>query len=258
VGSILGNVQQQSYLKHAILKSPSILAVTGPSHLGKFTSISEELDGQNALFVSSDINGAREARSFLANAPLCGNISYVVMDEADSLSDPARDALLKLCEEPPSYGSVIFIVRDFSSLPASFQSRITQRIQWCILDNEQMRQFALSTYGSINEKILSISMGRPGMYHHIHTNNTLLDLYDAAVDVIHHPGLRDSKPSIFSHMEPGPSVERDLVAHVCVAAGIMNPIQKSKHMMKFASDITKFTSTNVSIFWERMCLCSMM
>lgn len=79
---------------------------------------------QDVLAVDGTVGGARQAVDFVKSSPICSDIKAVIVDGSKGLSDPAQDAYLKICEEPPSMASIAIIVDDHGKLRPALLSRM--------------------------------------------------------------------------------------------------------------------------------------
>lgn len=72
---------------------------------------------------TTGIESVREAQRFLWQSPVRSARKTVIVADAATLNSYAQDAFLKIVEEPPTHGLVIFIVRDPLFLSSALQSR---------------------------------------------------------------------------------------------------------------------------------------
>jgi DNA polymerase-3 subunit delta' len=82
------------------------------------------------------IEQVREVEHWAALAPLEGRRKVFVLDEADRMTLPAAQALLKTLEEPPSRTLLVLIVANPRALPATVLSRC-QRVRFRPLPEPQ-------------------------------------------------------------------------------------------------------------------------
>ncbi len=78
-------------------------------------------DREEAKLIS--IERIRELRASLALRPLEGAWRVAIVDDAESLSREAADALLKTLEEPPPYAVLVLIAEDAQAVPETVRSR---------------------------------------------------------------------------------------------------------------------------------------
>ncbi len=113
---------------------------------------------------SIGIDVVRDARYFLSQQPAASNYRTVIVDEADTLTDQAQNALLKISEEPPPHGLVILVVANPESLLSTLQSRF-QKIYFPRLARSLISKHLQSSYGleaKTAEGIAAYSFGRMG------------------------------------------------------------------------------------------------
>lgn len=76
--------------------------------------------------VSVSIDEIREIIHFLSLTPHYGQKKVVIINRADKLNRAAQNALLKILEEPPSYGSFILVAENTKLLLPTILSRCLQ------------------------------------------------------------------------------------------------------------------------------------
>ena len=72
------------------------------------------------------IGKIRDIKNFLWQTPLRSKKRLVVVDNAETLTDDAQGALLKIVEEPPAHGTIIFIAHDAQVLVGPLLSRLSK------------------------------------------------------------------------------------------------------------------------------------
>jgi DNA polymerase III subunit delta' len=109
------------------------------------------------------IEQIREIRQFLVRPPLEASRLVVVIEEAQTMTEAAANALLKTLEEP-GQATLILIAPNIESLLPTLVSR-TQRIPFSRLSPEEMEQ-VLSRLDRkailAHQEILAIAQGSPG------------------------------------------------------------------------------------------------
>ncbi|MBI2623776.1 MAG: hypothetical protein HYW65_04410 [Candidatus Liptonbacteria bacterium] len=73
---------------------------------------------------SIGIDAARALKLFLYERPNVSPYRLAIVDEAERLTPQAQNALLKVAEEPPSSGVLIFVVSDPEALLSTLRSRL--------------------------------------------------------------------------------------------------------------------------------------
>ena len=69
------------------------------------------------------IEAVREAQRFIWQSPVRSARKTVIVADAATLTPQAQDAFLKIVEEPPEHGLVLFVARDPAFLSPALQSR---------------------------------------------------------------------------------------------------------------------------------------
>jgi DNA polymerase III delta prime subunit len=136
---IIGHERQQKsfdkLIKEKALSGSYIFF--GESQTGKFTfaeSIARRLEPNvetltECLIVKPDehgtigIDNARRIKRFLSEKPVNADLRSVIIDEAESLTAQAENALLKIAEEPPEKSLIIMVVQNPDSLLQTLVSR---------------------------------------------------------------------------------------------------------------------------------------
>ncbi|MEK7512934.1 MAG: hypothetical protein AAB601_01930 [Patescibacteria group bacterium] len=70
------------------------------------------------------IDVVRELRHFLSQTPVVSRRRTAIIDDAESLTDDAQGALLKIVEEPPPHSLIIFVAFDPAALLPPLRSRL--------------------------------------------------------------------------------------------------------------------------------------
>ncbi len=94
---------------------------------GDWESPSVLLDTRMLMGRDAGIDEARSAIRFLYEQPLRSSRKLLIIQDADALTLPAAQALLKTVEEPPAYAHIILIAKDPSGMLPALVSRL-QRI----------------------------------------------------------------------------------------------------------------------------------
>jgi DNA polymerase-3 subunit delta' len=113
---------------------------------------------------SIGIDTIRDMKYFLSEQPSASAYRTVIVDGADSLTDQAQNALLKVSEEPPAHGLLILIVDSPENLLPTLRSRF-HKIYFPRLSEEKISGYLKSVW-SIEEKaaadVAKNSFGRMG------------------------------------------------------------------------------------------------
>ncbi len=158
--------------RHAVL-------LVGPNGSGKTTTAdwlcrqllsitSNELDPERVLWLEPDnkqlrIEQVRQAQHFAkttANAQVLQRI--IVLSQADTMAEPAQNALLKLLEEPPAGVMLLLLTNNENSLLPTVRSRC-QAITILPLAKDQARQNFESVETPHFERAWRVSGGYAGM-----------------------------------------------------------------------------------------------
>lgn len=165
--AIYGNATSFRLLAESVTGAgPRTVLLSGPAHSGKLHAATEAvgcLHPDDVLFPDSGIDGAREASAFARSSPMASPVRAIVVADADRLSEPAQDAYLKLCEEPPRSLVVVLTSSNPSLIAPALLSRVRSVVRWSACSADEIRAYADSV-GTVDDWALSMCGGLPGMY----------------------------------------------------------------------------------------------
>ena len=179
---LIGHRRQLEYFNRVVERGRLAHAYLfyGPAHVGKKTTarlLSEKL-GSAPVILDPDhplvpkknagtrisIEDIRELRRQNSFRPEGENWRIAVIDEADTMSEEAANAFLKLLEEPGQRTLFILISESREDLPSTIASR-AQAIRFTLLPEAEMSEFlsGKKITDGLAKKFLSIAAGRPGI-----------------------------------------------------------------------------------------------
>lgn len=125
-----------------------------------FKFISPKLSKEETKIYIEDI---RDIKSFLALKPYYGPYKFVIVDNADRLTEEASNAILKTLEEPPGHTIIILITSRPGFLLSTIRSRC-QPIRFLPQTQEEIALYLKSKKISIQDKefLVRLSSGRLG------------------------------------------------------------------------------------------------
>ena len=96
----------------------------------------------------------------VAEKPIVSTKKVYVIQEADTMTQEAQNALLKTLEEPPEYITIILIASNENSILNTIKSRCT-KIVFEPLSNEELKRYAQEYWkdATIPEEVFASSMG---------------------------------------------------------------------------------------------------
>ncbi len=262
---VFGNSQAQAKSKQALEYQTRSLCLVGQSHIGKSSYVKAVLADtvpESDLFVADkSIESSREAVEFSKTQPLGGSNRYVIVDEAQLLSEAAQDAYLKLLEEPGNHACIIFVVSDDGLLQQAIRSRFRSTIRWKPLSLVDMRQFAESFGSGEDSRALMLCGGRPGLFHSMFEDEggtKHAELYDVILQAFDHKTnlLLDKTPDVVK--EAKELIQKECVAQVCQEAATTllrfkkAPIDQIAHLLRYSAILTSLPSASSEIYWLRM------
>lgn len=270
--TIFGNELSRRAVGTALLAPPRFLTLSGPEHLGKFSFVREllesRLDESDLLVADVGPDGARQARSFLADRPSFSPFRAVLINDIDFLSEPAQDSWLKLCEEAPEGSCVIAVSSDLSFLLPPLLSRVVKDVRWFPLGVDEMAGFAAVPPGGgdgpgrdVDQFALSAASGRPGLYDVMRSPGYLI-LYESVCSSVSSPSFELPVPSAVKDLESGRSLERTAASMVVRRAALsavadLPRREAALSFLRFAGDIVRVPSANAEIHWRNAVISSL-
>ncbi len=118
------------------------------------------IDAAGAEF---DIASARGLMDLLILTPLSGSRNVAIINNADQLTTPSSNALLKTLEEPSPHALIILVAGGDNVLP-TVKSRC-QIYRFGPLTAAQLQEFAATLPARPDEKLIELSAGLPGRLH---------------------------------------------------------------------------------------------
>lgn len=260
---IYGNQSSQDRLRALLSPTSRVqtIVLAGPSHIGKASFatmlISELLEESDFTIVDSGIAGSRKAASFLSLEPTFSSYRIVMVDRAESMSEPAQDAYLKLCEEPPGAARIIFITSDDKAMLPALRSRIQEVIRWASLTEVEIETYTSSLDGVRDLDAEEFCLGRPGLYLAMAGDRRFKELFEAAQCLASGHGSFDLPvPEAIKSLEGKASPRRTAVAEVCRIAsktlvGDSFNRLRCASILRFSSSILRHPSANAEVYWQR-------
>lgn len=256
---IIGNSRPQALTKTLFLEKSRTIVLTGPSHVGKASFALQELESSvhpSDLFITpSGIDGIREALTFSRCCPLNSNQRTILVDDADSLSFPAQDALLKICEEPHSGLRLILVTHDLHSLQSPLRSRMRHIIEWDTLEFDDMMKFAETAPAVPSKILLELSGGRPGIYQTMVENAGFEELHEALKNSFFSKDLfLKSTPSVIKSLKGVGAIRDGVIQVLRFNARLTLDPYAGLPLLQYASILHNYPSVNSEIYWQRMAL----
>jgi len=256
---IYGNSKQQDSLQKWMTSTSSLLVLTGVPHLGKSSyareKISEKVPDEDVHIMQSGVDGVRDARTFLSTNAISGDYRYLIIDDADSLLEPAQDALLKMIEEPSDGAKILLIAHEPGYMQPALTSRFRNVVRWLPLGISDMLTMSKESSLPEDAQAMKLSMGRPGIYHVISGDQSYRALYEQVSRAIRREDdlFIRPVPTLIEKLETGASSSRDAVVHVLYRVAVDNCSSKLvHHVLKFCKTLQSVTSANAEIHWQRM------
>jgi DNA polymerase-3 subunit delta' len=114
---------------------------------------------------SIGINAVREIKNFLWQKPNVSSLRTLIIDEAESLTTEAQNALLKLAEEPPASSLLIMITSDIESIMPTILSRLP-KLYFGLVTETEIESWLIKEQKLTKAKAAPYAaraMGKPGL-----------------------------------------------------------------------------------------------
>lgn len=128
------------------------------------------------------IDEVRDIKRFLWQTPFASERRIAIIDGADALTPEAQGAMLKIVEEPPAHGLIIFITHDPSAILPPLVSRCA-KVYFSRLSTQKLEEYLVREHkvsASRAHTIATASHGRVGRA------LSLLKKEDAPLDDVSH------------------------------------------------------------------------
>lgn len=253
-----GNELSRLETEAAIRSVPRFLVLSGPEHVGKKTFASSflesVLDESDMLVAPPGPDGARESRAFLEDMPSFSPFRAVLVDDMDFLSDPAQDAWLKLCEEPPGRSCIVGIASDPALLLPPLRSRIVREVRWAPLSLAEVFDYASSLGQAVDEVAVRMCGGRPGLYLTL-CSPEYAALHESVVAAFESPSFESPTPSAIKSLDPERGPERSAVAQVVRSAARQFAARPEMRpgvvaFLNYSATLLRVPSANAELHWK--------
>ncbi len=254
----VGNELSRREAEAAILSVPRFLVLSGPEHVGKRTFalsfLESVLDESDLLVAPPGPDGARESRAFLEAMPSFSPFRAVLVDDMDFLSDPAQDAWLKLCEEPPGKSCIVGVASDPALLLPPLRSRIVREVRWSPVLPSEVADFAASLGQAVDEVAVRMCGGRPGLYQTL-CSSEYAALHESVVAAFESPSLESPTPSAVKGLGTERCPERSAVAQV-VRAAVRQFVDRPEcragvvSFLSYSATLLRVPAANAELHWK--------
>ncbi|MCL5016060.1 MAG: hypothetical protein M1312_00375 [Patescibacteria group bacterium] len=136
------------------------------------------------------IDQVREIRRFLSEKPLRSRKRLVIIDDTETLSDQAGNALLKILEEPPETSLLILLSRSPEAVIRTVRSR-TQTVYFSKVPKKDIAAWLEKEKGidkDTAKKLAEMSYGKPGLAIKMHGEEK--EIYSLAESFLKNPAKR--------------------------------------------------------------------
>lgn len=265
---IYGNSYQQDAIRQILRTQFRTMSLVGPYHLGKFSFIYSELQktlsDDDILVAEDSTDGVRNAIEFSTMFPFASPFRAVIIDNVHLISYNAKDAYLKLCEEPPETCRLFLTMSDDGFLPESLRSRIQHRFFWSPLSKDEMVKFGEES--KTDAEIVAMCGGFPGFC--ILFKKQEYKSFKCYMDKL----LNESCsillpiPELIQDLKPGASIERDAVAFIinqCIRNMVNDKVDVLRKplvrsLIQFSANLTKYNSIDPEVHWRRAIVTSLL
>lgn len=232
------------------------IVCNGTSYVGKRTFINqcvaETIGELDILLVDGSISEIRSIIEFFQIGPVFSQFKIVIVDNADKISEPAQDALLKVLEEPPSYARIILVTEDYKLLLPALQSRFQFIIDWHKLSESEMNEFIADSKFAEDTEARKLSDGRPGLYQFLSGKTDFTSLYGSIINCDR--SLLSPIPRVILDLKHGPSIERDAIIQIIRLAARSKLSERlvAQAWFEFSSILQNQMAADAEIYWRKV------
>lgn len=256
------NIIGHKFAKQTLISNKSVQSwlICGPKGIGKATlakSFANLVLTQDTSYTHHDhpdfliiedstitVEKIRYLKNFLYLSPKCSDHKVVLIDSIEAANNNAKNAMLKILEEPTQNSIIIIISHKPYHVPATIKSRCFQ-LKLSPLSYDETKQVVLYNQKLCNE-VFSLFCGLPGII--IDTAEKKIDdLYQCLLKILR--GQSDFK-TVGCIINT--DVELDVIAYIL--QNLILRIVKSKIGIEKQSNeefITKNTAYSISYWYEK-------
>jgi len=146
---------------------------------------------KNEEFISCEIcnsckkiNHMNHPQKFLSYKPNESKYKIVIINDSNKMTLSSQNTILKILEEPPEYGIIIFISNNSNNLLETIKSR-SQIIKFKKLLNDEVQSFLISELKLSNDKAVSIALFSDGIInkaYQAYKNSEFLEIRERIID----------------------------------------------------------------------------
>ena len=114
---------------------------------------------------SIGIDAVRNSKQFLFRKPLRSARRVLIINDAETLTNQAQNAILKLAEEPPQSSLIIMIALGPDAILPTLQSRL-QKVYFSRVESKIIEKALMNQYGLESRRAATVakeSLGKPGL-----------------------------------------------------------------------------------------------
>jgi len=241
---IFGNQNNQVIFNNLFFKTWRFVVLNGYKGIGKHSFIKEYLEDKiydiNQLFIDTIDNDELIRFNSESDQP-----RLVIIDQADYLSEPAQDSLLKITEEF-SYIRFIFITTDWKRLLPPLQSRIDHLFHWQKLNEKEMINFIESQNYTNHQEIFQLAQGIPLVYTTLIESTEYVSFYYQLQKI----NLFEV-PDLISTLKSDQEIPRYIISHLIQLAARN---QRSIPLLNLAATLVRNPSVNPELYWKKAAL----
>ncbi|MBI4085517.1 MAG: hypothetical protein HY432_03385 [Candidatus Liptonbacteria bacterium] len=164
VGKKLFAASLANFLETGEFGSPSLI-LSGEIGEGKPKILSDFIMIEPGKEGTIGIDEIRKIKNFLWQKPIISKRRTVVLDNSETMTGEAQNAILKIAEEPPESSLLIIIASDYERLWVTLQSRL-QKVYFSPVKTALVKEWLKETAGCKSEeanRLAKISHGQPGL-----------------------------------------------------------------------------------------------
>lgn len=255
---IFGNSIPQEKTRKLLTESNRVVTLCGPKGLGKSSFVAvtlNDISHVSDIFISSNsLDSIRDGIAFSRLSPSHSDRRFLCIDDADLLSLPAQDAILKVCEEPHEHLGVVLISHDVGCLKPSLRSRINDPVFWQKLSFQDMKVFSDDLSSVSSDLLIRLANGKPGVYKLMAENSGFEDLYESLMSISEKNSYLKPTPSLLKELKSSSPLRNSIIEVFHFVSRQTKDYDLSVKLLNFASIINNQQSVNSDILWQKLSL----
>jgi DNA polymerase-3 subunit delta' len=193
---------------------------------------------------SIGIDSVRLARQFLAQKPISSTRRLLLIDRAETLTNQAQNAILKLAEEPPGDDLIILVTSGLDTVLPTLRSRL-QKIYFTRVPQFEIEKLLTGQHKLTPSEASSLakrSFGKPGFAVSLLENKVSKDIDVLADKFLKNPAQRNS---IIKDIAEHPDLPSQFLARIVLKL-CNEPVKNCRALGKILNRLTRMSDFTVN------------